>query len=91
MVDEEGRVRDARVLRTSGRAFDAPTLHAVSQLRFRPASLDGHPVGVWAEQPIDWQVVGPPAGMPPRPSYAVGGTDVEGLFRARHEAAPFPV
>lgn len=67
IVDEEGRVRDARVLRTSDRAFDSPTLHAVSQLRFRPASLNGHPVRVWVEQAIDWHAVGRPAGMPPRP------------------------
>lgn len=67
MVDEEGRVRDARVLRTSDRAFDAPTLHAVAQLRFRPARLNGRPVRVWVEQPIDWHVMGRPAGMPPRP------------------------
>jgi TonB family protein len=67
MVDEEGRVRDARVLRTSHRAFDAPTLAAVRHLRFRPARLNGQPVRVWVEQAIDWHVAGPPGGMQPRP------------------------
>lgn len=67
MVDEEGRVRDARVLRTSDHAFNGPTLHAVAQLRFRPARVNGQPVRVWVEQAIDWHVMGRPAGMPPRP------------------------
>jgi TonB family protein len=67
MVDEEGRVRDARVLRTSDPAFNGPTLHAVAQLRFRPARLNGQPVRVWVEQAIDWHVMGRPDGMPPRP------------------------
>jgi TonB family protein len=67
MVDEEGRVRNARVLRTSDRAFDAPTLEAVRHLRFRPARLNGQPVRVWVEQAIDWHVAGPPGRMQPRP------------------------
>lgn len=54
MVDEAGRVRDPRVLRSSDRNFDAPTLEAVRQLRFHPARLNGRPVRVWVEQPIDW-------------------------------------
>lgn len=67
IVDEAGRVQDPRVLRTSDRAFDAPTLEAVRQLRFHPARLNGRPVRVWVEQPIDWHVTGPPGGMQPRP------------------------
>jgi TonB family protein len=57
MVDEGGRVRSPRVLRSSDRAFDPPTLEAVSQLRFRPARLNGHPVRVWVEQPIEWTLI----------------------------------
>lgn len=68
MVDEEGRVQDPRVTRSSDRAFDEPTLDAVKHLRFHPARLNGHPVRVWVEQPIDWNVVmGDPGGMQPRP------------------------
>jgi TonB family protein len=68
MVDEEGRVQNARVTRSSDRAFDEPTLDAVKHLRFQPARLNGHPVRVWVEQPIDWHVVPEPnGGMQPRP------------------------
>lgn len=67
IVNEAGRVRNARVLRSSDRAFDAPTLEAVRHLRFHPARLNGHPVRVWVELPVAWTTGGAPAGMPPRP------------------------
>ncbi|HEU4882819.1 MAG TPA: energy transducer TonB [Longimicrobium sp.] len=69
MVREDGTVSRASVVRSTDSAFDQPSLEAVRLLRFHPARLDGRPVRVWVEQPIDWSVMsGPGTGsLMPRP------------------------
>ena len=41
MVDETGRVTDARVASSSDPAFDATSIAALKQWTFKPASLEG--------------------------------------------------
>lgn len=56
VVGADGEPRDVRVIRTSDPSFDAPSVQAVSLLRFAPAQLQGRPVAVRVEQPIIWRV-----------------------------------
>ena len=53
VVDREGRVIDARVLRPAGHGFDEAALSAVRAYRFSPAQREGHAVRVrmpWSVQ-----------------------------------------
>lgn len=54
VVRPDGHPRDIRVLSTPDSAFDAPTVQAVSLLRFTPAQVGGGAVPVRVEQPITW-------------------------------------
>jgi TonB family protein len=55
-VDREGMPQDLRVTRTSNAEFNAPTLESLMLLRFRPGRVDGKPVDVWMDLPIEWRV-----------------------------------
>ena len=57
-VLEDGRVDAASIQITSSthEQFNEPTMRAVRALRFRPAKVNGRPVKVWVEQPIQWTV-----------------------------------
>jgi TonB family protein len=71
-VNTDGTASSPEITSSTDPRFDAPTLAAVSRLRFSPAEMDGRPVPVWAELPINWQVAGlpaaaPPSGSPPPP------------------------
>lgn len=47
----------ARVVRSSGNlAMDAEALAVVERMRFRPATLDRIPVGVWVELPVNFRI-----------------------------------
>jgi periplasmic protein TonB len=46
VLDEAGRVLDARVVRAAGHGFDASALSAVRRYRFAPAERDGHAIRV---------------------------------------------
>ena len=46
VLDEAGRVIEARVVRAAGNGFDASALSAVRRYRFAPAERDGHPIRV---------------------------------------------
>jgi TonB family protein len=56
IVEPDGKVSHASVVRSSDKAFDAPTLAAVRTLRFRPAKVGGRPARVWVMQPVQWMV-----------------------------------
>ncbi|KAA0253983.1 MAG: M56 family peptidase [Acidobacteria bacterium] len=45
-VTAEGAVRNPRVVKSSDKVFDAPTLAAVSKWKYQPATLNGKPVAV---------------------------------------------
>lgn len=57
-VDPTGRPVYAQVLESTDARFDAATLQAVGLLRFQPARLDGRPVPVWMEVPVEWAETG---------------------------------
>jgi protein TonB len=57
-VMEDGTV-DAgsiQVTSSSHEQFNDPTIRSVQRLRFRPAKVNGRPVKVWVELPIQWTV-----------------------------------
>jgi TonB family protein len=56
VVRPNGEPQDVRVLSTPDSSFDAPTVQAVSLLRFTPAQVQGRPVAVRVEQPVTWRV-----------------------------------
>ncbi|HEY7769043.1 TonB family protein [Longimicrobium sp.] len=64
-VNTDGSVSSLEITSSTNRLFDAASLAAVSRLRFSPAEVDGRPVPVWAELPIEWQIEREPAGAPP--------------------------
>lgn len=57
-VNEDGRVDSESITITSSshEQFNDATIRAVRTLRFRPARVNGRPVRVWVEQPIQWTV-----------------------------------
>ena len=57
-VMEDGRVdaESIQVTNSTHEQFNDPTIRAVRSLRFRPAKVNGRPVKVWVEQPIQWTV-----------------------------------
>ncbi len=58
-IGEDGRVRQARVVGSSGDTFlDGIAVGLVSQIEFSPALLDRKPVPVWTKFPITFRVAG---------------------------------
>ncbi|WP_420129193.1 energy transducer TonB [Longimicrobium sp.] len=55
VLGPDGQPGDVRVLTTPDSAFNAPTMQAVSLLRFTPAQVQGRPVAVRVEQPVTWR------------------------------------
>lgn len=53
MVDATGKPSDLKILHSLGSVMDRNVLAAVSQYRFTPGTLDGHPTTV----PVDLEVV----------------------------------
>lgn len=57
-VGADGKVQEARVVSSTHVDFDRATLEAVRHLEFSPAQVNGHPVPVWVQLPIQWDVTG---------------------------------
>ena len=55
---EDGRVdgESISIVSSTHEQFNDPTIRAVRLLRFRPARVNGRPVKVWVEQPIQWTI-----------------------------------
>jgi protein TonB len=49
IIGSDGTIRDPRVVRSSFAAFNQPAIDAVSQWRFAPGTLHGHPVDTYFE------------------------------------------
>jgi TonB family protein len=64
VVRPDGQPSDIRVLSTPDPGFDAPSVQAVSLLRFSPAQLGGGAVPVRVEQPITWRAEPAPESAP---------------------------
>ena len=56
VLNEEGRVEDARVENSSRPEFEKPALEAVRKWRFRPGMKDGQPVRTFIKYPIRFRV-----------------------------------
>lgn len=54
-VGAEGVPGEAVIKSSTNPEFNAATLRAIRALRFRPAALDGRPVAVWVELPLQWE------------------------------------
>jgi protein TonB len=56
VVDEEGRVHDPRVMNSSDRVFEEPSLRAISRWRFEPGRKDGRIVRFRMAVPVDFNL-----------------------------------
>jgi len=52
IVDESGRVKTARVVQSTDRQFEEPTLRAVQHWRFQPGKKNGRPVSFRMVAPV---------------------------------------
>ncbi len=59
IVDANGTGREFQIITSTDSALHAPALAALSILRFAPAEVDGRPVHVWVDLPLQWQVPAP--------------------------------
>jgi TonB family protein len=59
IVDTSGVAREFHIVTSTDSVLHAPALAALSVLRFAPAEVDGRPVNVRVELPIQWQVPAP--------------------------------
>ncbi len=83
LIDEQGVVREARVLREAGLGLDQKAIEAVLQWKFKPAEKDGRPVPVWARVEMHFHLLDPPAKQAPS-----GLEDRRGNGGARPENQP---
>ena len=59
LVDHEGRVDDALVLKSSGHnELDHSALKAVKNWVFKPGTVDGKPMEMWVQVPIQFELKG---------------------------------
>lgn len=58
LVDKEGKVRDARVLKPSGSnvGFEEAAIEAAYKNRYKPAIQNGRPVAVWVSYRVDFKL-----------------------------------
>ncbi|HEX2079778.1 MAG TPA: energy transducer TonB [Longimicrobium sp.] len=63
VVGVDGVPREVRVVSASDSGFAAPTVQAISGLRFSPAQVQGHAVAVRVTQPIHWRIAGAPVAV----------------------------
>jgi TonB family protein len=64
IVRPDGVPGDVRVVTTPDSSFIAPSVQAISLLRFTPAQVEGRAVAVRVEQPITWRSDAPPPAAP---------------------------
>lgn len=56
VIDRQGNVTEARVLKPLGMGLDAAALHAVRQWKFRPGTLNGQPVPVYYNLTVNFRI-----------------------------------
>ncbi len=56
-VDEQGRVRGVRIVKSAGLGLDEKAMEAVKKWRFRPATRDGRPVAVPASIEVSFHLL----------------------------------
>ena len=91
-VDPEGRVIQPEVIRSTHPDFEAPTIEAILQSKFRPGTRNGHTVYVHMEVPVIFQMEsgrGPPGG---REAWSVPRTPYRKLpAELQYDEPPRPV
>lgn len=56
VVEPDGRTSGFIITGSSNAGLNNPTIRSLGRLRFSPARVNGRPVRVWVELPIQWQV-----------------------------------
>jgi protein TonB len=58
LVDKEGNVRDARILKPSGSkvGFEEAALEAALKSKYKPAIQNGHPVAIWISYKVEFKL-----------------------------------
>jgi protein TonB len=56
VIDRQGNVTEARVLKPLGMGLDASALHAVKLWKFRPGTLNGQPVPVYYNLTVNFRI-----------------------------------
>jgi len=56
VVDEQGSVQDAKVVKTTAEILDAPAVEAVMKWKFKPAKKDGQPYAMRVSIPIKFEI-----------------------------------
>ena len=56
VIDRQGNVTEARVLKPLPLGLDAAALNAVKQWKFRPGTLDGQPVPVYYNLTVNFRI-----------------------------------
>jgi TonB family protein len=56
IIDAQGLPRDLKVIQPLGMGLDEKALEAVRQYRFKPATLNGHPVAVHENIEVDFHI-----------------------------------
>jgi TonB family protein len=67
VIDQDGNVRDAQVLRSTRQEFEAPAIAAILQWKFVPGELHGRKVATHAAQIIEFNLEDLPATPAPQP------------------------
>jgi TonB family protein len=55
-VNSEGKVEEAKILKSDNTIFERPALEAAKQWLFSPALKDGKPVDVWLTVPFTFKL-----------------------------------
>jgi protein TonB len=56
VIDRQGNVTEARVLKTLPLGLDQSALNAVKQWKFRPGTLNGQPVPVYYNLTVNFRI-----------------------------------
>jgi periplasmic protein TonB len=55
-VDREGKIQEAKVLKSDNAVFEKPAIDAAKQWNFSPALKNGKPVDVWLTVPFKFKL-----------------------------------
>ncbi|MEA2558908.1 MAG: hypothetical protein QOH06_412 [Acidobacteriota bacterium] len=87
VIDEQGNVMDAKVLKGLPAGLDEATLEAVRSWKFDPARMDGKPVPVYYTLTVNYTVEEEPQALRARNvfwDFALKHPELETLLRGRH-------
>lgn len=91
VVGRDGASRDVRVTQSTDPGFDSATVAAVSVLRFEPATVQGQPVPVRVEVPIQWRAPAPAGDAAAAPRAAPAPDSLGAYELTEVEEQPRPI